>query len=235
MPIKTYKIERPDSDGDCSIDLVFEIENSHDDDILLIKYDAFHMNEAGHLIATDTRNSNQCFLEKGDAEEITGWGRIHERYLASGKSVNVQVQAQLFRREFFKIGPYKIPDGEGVIWIAADIESKIIDNHIKISMTRFPPDEDGDERVEFMGLLKNKTGAYLEDVELKASLLDRSGAEFDSTSGTNNLPPHCAASVEPSLWGMKKNKLKGATVELTITIYDRIGAEIIESSVDLPR
>jgi hypothetical protein len=230
MLIKKYEIERPDSDGECSIDLEFKIKNNHDDDVMLIKYDAFHLNEKGYLITSDIRNSSQCFLEPGDAEELSGWGRTHERYLTNGSSVTVQVQSRVFKREFFKLGTFNIPESEGVTWLDANVESLIIDNNIKISMTRFEPDDDGEIRIEFMAYIKNQTYAFLEDAELKISLLDRAGAEIESTSSTNDLPPHSATGLEPSIWGVKPKKLKGASAEISITIYEQIGAEVIEGT-----
>jgi hypothetical protein len=144
--------------------------------------------------------------------------------------VTAQIQARLFKREFFKLGTFKLPESEGVTWLDASLESLAVENNIKISMTRFEPDPDGEVRIEFIAHIKNKTNFRLEDAELKVSLLDRAGAEIESSTSSNDLPPHSSANLDPTLWGIKPKKLKGASVELSITIYEQIGATNLEGA-----
>lgn len=234
MNIKKYEIDRPDSDGDCSIDLEFEVTSSHDEDIRQIKFDALHMTEDGYVIAADQRNSNECFLEKGDVEELRSWGRVHKRFMSPEKSATVRIMARLFKREFFKFGPFKVPESEGVEWISAKIDSQTLEDDVKISVARSAPDDDGEVRIDFLFKAMNKTAVYLESSEVKISMLDRAGAEIEVTSYTSDSPPHSASVFEPSFWGMKPKKIKGATLEISLTVHQEVGAETIEGSTKFP-
>jgi hypothetical protein len=230
MLIKNYEIQKPDSDGDRSIELTFEVENKYDEDVMLVKHEAFHFNDKGFLIASDLRNSQECCLEKGDTEELSGWGNIHEMHLAAGESATVQVQTRFFKREFFKLSPLTLSESEGVTLFEAEVETKIIENKIKITIVRRPPDSDGNVHVGLMAQVKNQTSAYLEAAEMRVSLRDRAGAEIDNTSTSNDLPPHSATVLDPSFWGLKTKKLKGASLEISLTIYEQIGTETFEAT-----
>ena len=232
MSIKKYEIGRPDSDGECGIDLEFSVDNKYDEDVMLIKYDVFHIAKNGYVIASDLRNSNECLLEKGDVEDLQSWGTVHQRYLGSGKEVSVQVQARLFKREFFKFGPFKIPENEEVAWLEAKIKSETINNDIKISLARSAPDDDGAVQIEIMTKIINMKNVYLESPELKVSLFDRTGAEIENNSDSIDLTPYSASILRPSCWGLKPKKIKGGTVEFSITIYQQIGMETIEGTAN---
>jgi hypothetical protein len=204
MLIKNYEIQKPDSDGDRSIELTFEVENKYDEDVMLVKHEAFHFNDKGFLIASDLRNSQE--------------------------SATVQVQTRFFKREFFKLSPLTLSESEGVTLFEAEVESKIIENKIKITIVRRPPDSDGNVHVGLMAQVKNQTSAYLEAAEMRVSLRDRAGAEIDNTSTSNDLPPHSATVLDPSFWGLKTKKLKGASLEISLTIYEQIGTETFEAT-----
>lgn len=230
MLIKKHEIERPDSDGDCSIHVEFEIENEHEEDVMLIKHEVHHLNEGGYIVASNTRNSHYCLIEKGDAEELSVWTRTHARHLAKDKSVTARIQARLFKREFFKLGAFKVPETDGVTWLDADVDSRLVEGKIKITTVRHEPDDDGEVRIELFAYVKNKTQGYLEDCEMNVSLLDRAGAQIESGLSASDLPPDSAVCLEPSLWGIKPKKLKGASMEISITLYTQIGAATIEGA-----
>lgn len=229
MEIKKFLLERPDSDGDRSIELEFDVTNETDEDILLIRYDAFYSNASGYLIASDMRTTQDCFLEKGDSEKLSGWGVIKERYLQGDEEPNVRVQARLFKREFFKLGSLKVSEKEGVEYFESEISSPTIGEKIKVSISRLPPDDAGDVRIECQCPIVNISDSYLESPELKIALLDRTGAEIDYSTSSNDVSPHSMTTLDPSIWGVKPKKLKGATIEISLTVFQQV-ALISQSS-----
>lgn len=210
----------------------FSVDNKYDDDVMLIKYDVFHVEKNGYVIASDLRNLSECLLEKGDMEDLQSWGTVHQRFLSSGKEVSVQVQVRLFKREFFKFGPFQIPENEDVAWIEAKVDSEIINNDVKISVARSAPDDDGVVKIEFMTKISNMKNVYLDSPELKVSLFDRAGAEIEKNSDSSDLTPYSAAILRPSFWGLKPKRLKGGSVDFCMTIYQQIGVETIEGNAN---
>lgn len=230
MLIKRYEIEAPDSDGDCCVDLTFEVINDYNSDLMLIKYDIFYLNEDGYLVSSYVRNSSLCFLGRGAAQEINGLGRIHKRYLTKDSSITAQINARLFRAETFKLGTFKSPESEGVLWLDADVDSRMVENKIKISMARLEPSNDGYVRIDAMTQIKNKTNANLEDVGLKVSIFNRAGSEIDNASYEQDLPPFSTSEHFLSLWGVKLKQLKDSNIEFSITTYEHIGTKTIEGT-----
>ena len=86
-----------------------------------------------------------------------------------------------------------------------------------MSLARSAPDDDGAVQIEFMTKIINMKNVYLESPELKVSLFDRTGAEIENNSDSSDLTPYSAAILRPSCWGLKPKKLKGGSVEFSIT------------------
>lgn len=224
-------LDRPDSDGDRSIELEFEVTNKTEEDILLIKYDAFYIGASGHLIASNVRSSQDCLLEERDSEALSGWGRINERYLVADEVPNVMVQARLFKREFFKLGSFSIQEDDGVEYFENEIKSSLIGEKIKVSILRSVPGDDGDVCIECQCMILNTSDKSLESVELKAVILDRKGSEIDYATSSDDVSPHALINLDPSFWGVKPKKLKGATIEFSLTAFEQVALVSQQSSL----
>lgn len=231
MEIKKFELDRPDSDGDRSIDLEFEVTNTTAEDIFLIKYDAFYTNASGHLISSNVSANENCLLEEGDSETLTGWGRINERYLVADETPTVTVQARLFKREFFKLGSLDLQEDDGVKYFEAEVKSSLIGEKIKVSISRAAPDDDGDVRVEFQCMVLNTSDTYLESLELKAAIFDRKGSEIDYATASDGVSPHALINLDPSFWSLKLKKLKGATVEFSLSVFQQVALVSQQSSL----
>lgn len=231
--ITKYELERPDSDGDCEIGLEFSVTNDTDEDIFLVRHDAFHFDGNGYLIEADMRNSEDCFLEPGDEVNLSGWGRINEKFLKDSEEASVKVLARLFSREFFKFGPFPTPAPGEVGYVHADVQSTVIRNNIKICVATDVPDDDGDVRIDIMCSLENLSEHFLEMPELSVRLLDRSGAEIESISDSNDTPARAISQLRPSTWGNKAKKIKGGTMEFELKVYKPVSVQMSESSIKL--
>ena len=235
MSITRFENEAPDEDGDISIDLEFDVKNESDKDISLIKYDVVVEQDGVGTIGGQTRNTEDCLLDSGEVFTGSTWLRINENAMCKASSeVRVKLFARLYEREFFKIGSMDVPaDINGIASLTKEIDSELLDSSIIVSMIRRPDgDEDSKEdRLEFRAGLTNKSDVYIEDLELRIVLMDRTGAEDDDTyDSLDTLGPQSGTYVEPSFWGKPKSKLKGATVEVFLKAHRLIGNQVISET-----
>jgi hypothetical protein len=234
MSIKDFTIAPPDSDGDCCSEFSCEIVNKSDEEVMLIKYDSFFFTGSNHLIACDIRNSRECLLEKEDSEKIDGWSQIKDSFVQKGGTTHVRLNARLFKREFYKLGPVELPEGEGITFYGSKLNSKLIGNDFNVTLLRSVPDDDGEVRLDFKCPVTNLNESYLESSELKVVIYDKKGAEIQDSSDHNDIPPHSISSLEPYFWGLKPKKIKGATFEVFLTVYKQISAEMLEGVAKNP-
>jgi hypothetical protein len=236
MSITRFECEEPDEDGDISIDIEFDIKNESDKDISLIKYDLVLEQDARGAVGGQIRNTEDCLLDPGETFSGSSWLRVNRSSLDEGSSeFTVKLYARVYEREFFKLGAIDIPpESNSTARLQKKIGSELLDSSITISMMRRP--EDGDEgskedRLEFVAGIRNKSDLYLEDVELRIALIDRTGEEDEDTyDSLDVLAPRTGIYLEPSFWGKPKSKLKGASAELSLKAYRLIGTQVISET-----
>ena len=235
MTITRFDCEAPDDDGDISVDLEFEIKNESDRDVSLIKYDVVIEQDGVGPIGGQTRNTEDCLLDAGEVFSGSSWLRINENLMTKGNSeVSVKLFARVYEREFFKIGSIDVPaELNDPVSLVKEIDSELLDSRITVAMMRR---SDGDEEsnedlLEFKTSITNKTDGYIEDIEVRVVLLDRTGAEDDDTyDSLDTLGPHSGTYIEPSFWGKPKSKLKGATVDIFLKAHRLIGTRVISET-----
>ena len=235
MTLTRFENEAPDEDGDISIDLEFEIKNESDKDINLIKYDLVIEQDGIGTIGGQTRNTEDCLLDAGEVFNGSCWLRLNQHHMDKNSSeVTVKLYARVYEREFFKLGSIEVPaETNTLATLTKEIDSDLLEPSIIVGMVRRPDgDEDSKEdRLEFKASVTNKSDAYVEDLELRIVLMDRTGAEDDDTYDTvDTLGPHSGTFIEPSFWGKPKSKLKGATVDVFLKAHRLIGTQIISET-----
>jgi hypothetical protein len=231
MTITKFELEQPDEDDDCSVDLEFDVTNNCEAEVFLVKHDSLYYNKKGVLVACDYGNSEDCLLDPGDTESFSGYGSVKGKYFKDDGDVTVRVQARFFEREFFKFGPFKVPDIGEVECVEADIDSSSIENILKLAITSVPPDDDGDSSVNIRCGITNKTDTFLESPELEVTVFDRSGAEIGDSSSAQDLPAHATALLDPDIWGLSPKQLKGATIECRVKIFRHVGDSKLEKTI----
>lgn len=235
MALTRFENEAPDEDGDISIDLEFEIKNESDKDISLIKYDLVIEQEGIGTIGGQTRNTEDCLLDAGEKFNGSCWLRLNQHHMDRDSSeVTVKLYARVYEREFFKLGSIEVPtEANTVTTLTKEIDSNLLDSSIVVGIVRRPDGEEdsNEDRLEFKAGVTNKSEGYLEDLELRLVLMDRTGAEDDNTCDTvDTLGPHSGTFIEPSFWGKPKSKLKGATVDVFLKAHRLIGTQVISET-----
>jgi hypothetical protein len=235
MQINSFKLEEADTSGDCPITLELTIANNTTCEISRIKYDVFYFQGAAHLVAKSLGNSEECFLEGDDSEEISDtWFFVERRLLKSDEDITARVQARVFRKEIIKFGPFELPSISGVKYYEAPIDSQTLGNRVGVTLYRHEPDEDGDVRIDANCVVDNHTSSPLEDVELNIQIVDSGGDDIESAAAINNLPSFSMAEIDPTIF-VKKSYLKSANVSFSIVLYHLVGRGRVTASAPLPR
>jgi hypothetical protein len=63
-------------------------------------------------------------------------------------------------------------------------------------------------------------------VIVKMILIDRDGAQIDFRERDESIPPRSAVVFDPSIYA-KSGRLKGATVKITVTVFEPIAHESV--------
>lgn len=231
MAITQFETDGPDDDGDISIDLTIEIQNESKKDISLIKWDLI-VDHNGTTIDGNLSNSEECLLDKGDTYEASTWLRINKNVInQASPDLEMRAYAKFYEREFFKLGEIEIPESVSELKsLNTKIKSEFFGNDITISLVRLPDGGEADAKeheVHLKSSIANNSDDYIEDIEFKGVLIDRTGSEEDeSTDFCSVLAPHSGTLLQPVFWARPKSKLKGAKVELLLKAYRLVATKV---------
>jgi hypothetical protein len=242
MPITEFDIGPTDSDGERRANLEFEITNTYGQDISLVLYSAQYLDTAGRLLGSIDEDSQFCLLENGDSESISSGGYIDNSIVRGSQECLARLQVRFFNRIFAKFGPFDVPEKEGAAHYKISIPGSPLEQEIGglvngddivVSVSRLRPDDDGEVRINIICGLKNKSKIYSERNEIKISLLDRNGEEIEETTEEKGLPAGAFACFKPRFWGIKQSRLKKASFEIKMAVYQQIGTVEFESSSEI--
>lgn len=231
MAITQFETDGPDDDGDISVDLTLEIQNESNKDISLIKWDLI-VDHDGTTIDGNLSNSEECLLDKGDTFEASSWLRINKSVInKSNPELKLRGYAKFYEREFYKLGEIEIPETVNDLKVLqTKIKSEFFENDITISLVRRPDGGEANAKeheVYLKASIANNSGDYVEDIEFKGVLIDRTGSEEDETTDfCSVLAPHSGTLLQPVFWARPKSKLKGAKVEFLLKAYRLVGTKV---------
>ena len=243
MSIETFQVEGPDDDGDYSMDISFNVENSSSEEISLIKKNLVLEQAKLGAVMGEINDREECLLDPGETLELSSWTRINEHCLdTSDENIVVNFFASFYSSENFRFNEIEVPNLPNTTTASIQaIDSNLVGPEIKISIFRaeeVPYDEEDDDpnedKLELKISLENKSSVYLEEIETRVSLVARNGAEIDETSEQLEiLTPHSGALLQPSFWGIKRSKLKDAKINVALKVHRLVGTQSIRETQKL--
>jgi hypothetical protein len=231
MKIVKSTFTGPDSDGDMSFDVEASIENTTESIIELVKTSSFLINSQGIAVAGSFDDEEDVFIDPGETANIDvrcGWGVNSSGFEGVYDKIKAVVDAQLYRREFHILGVIDVPsDHKKANFINKGVDIAGMVKILGASCVRTKPDDDsGDVSIEVTVGVRNTSDTYFERVTAKLMLIDKEGAEFETTEDYSYLPPHSAKLLKPNCWNIKPGRLRNSKAKVTIYVYQPVEYEV---------
>ena len=80
------------------------------------------------------------------------------------------------------------------------------------------PSDDADRTITAIVGVKNPSPETIQKIEIRMVLSDRDGQQIDQSESEETIPPNASIVFQPSI-SEKAGRLRGATVQLTATVY----------------
>lgn len=238
MKLKKELFEWSSGWRDDSYDYTIELSSTNDTDqtIELVKTSCVLLSKDGATVGGGFNNEEDVYMDPNDSAKFnvyTSYGTIYKNAVNNAPdSVEAQIDTTFFRREFFNLGEIDVPTEDAGVSSFAD-HKEVAGGDLKIlgaTIARAPSD-DSDRSVECSVGLRNLGTDAQQKVMVKMILIDRSGAQIDYSENEEMIPPRSAAIITPSVY-TKAGRLKGASVKLTVTLFQPVAMESI--TIDMP-
>ena len=226
MKITECTFNGPDNDGDMNYTGEATIENVTEHTIELIKTSSIILDERNIGFAGSHDNEHDVFIEPGDSDKVDvgTYGKGIENLIKD--KTKLSVNATLFRREFSKLGTFEVQNDHKTI-VTLDKTLELSSGNIKVygsCLRRDKPDDEGCVSLTSCLGVRNTSDSYIERFLVKMVLIDQEDAILDETSDYTSIPPNMGHFMEPSIWNVKKGRLKNCQVRLGVSVFSPIGA-----------
>lgn len=220
IEITQFTLEAPDSDGEMRPETEVEITNATDETIRQIRHTTVFLGHDGGPINFNTRNSEDVALDPGESTTISPYGWLKGSATAGGRDdVTMVTTARLMKRNFIKLGSIDTPAVGSSASKVVTVDSDLIESEVMINVSVDKPDDDGDCRTEVRVLVKNATGNFMEDAQVKVQLIDEEDAQIEDTYCDEHIPANGQGMFDLSFWGVKKSQLRDTSVKINLYIY----------------
>jgi hypothetical protein len=224
--IKSVTAEGPDSDGDLSISITYEVTNKSDEDWEYLSVRTQLLNAAGQIVE-DTQDTHEQSFDAGETEELqASFYRVKAKFLGENpEKAHVVIYAVASTLIQQKLGQVDIPANAFEVTALKPTKLGESVQLISGSLWKTEPDDDKDSRVEVKALIQNLTDKNLPLVKITAEINDKKGNEVADAGGSDEVRPGSIVTVSGSGY-TKDKKLIGAKAELAVLVYTPVAAGV---------
>ena len=224
--------------GDSKYNYSIKLSSTNDTEhtIELVKTSCVILSKDGATVGGGFNNEEDVYMDPDESAKFNVSGSYESIYKSAVSdhpdSVEAQIDTTFFRREFFNLGEIDVPaDDGGVSFIEDHKDVAGCDLKILGATISRAPSDDADRSVEACVGLRNLGTDAQQKAMVKMILIDRSGAQIDYSENEAMIPPRSGAVITPSV-STKAGRLKGASVKLTVTLFQPVAMESI--TIDAP-
>lgn len=228
MKITKFTVGRPDSDGDIRLELESTITNETPHDVRLIKGSTVIVNEHGAGIAGNCDSESEVRINAGQSVSIDPPGSpgYVQGVLAGGSPLKLTAESYvtLYRRDFVKLGEMSAPtEPSKPLYLEKEVSIGGTAQLLKIVVTcSKPDDDDGSQRVEARGVIRNVSDCELEKVVLKMDLVDEDEAVIDTSEASAEINVGSIGILEPGFWSVAPANLKDSSIKFSLSIFSPV-------------
>ena len=224
--IKSVTAEGPDSDGDLSISITYEVTNKSDEDWEYLSVRTQLLNAAGQIVE-DTQDTHEQSFDAGETEELqASFYRVKAKFLGENpEKAHLVINAVASTLIQQKLGQVDIPANAFEVTALKPTKLGESVHLISGSLWKTEPDDDKDCRVEVKALIQNLTDKSLPLVKITAEVKDKKGNEVADAGGSEEVRPGSIVTVSGSGY-TKDKKLIGAKADLAVLVYTPVAAGV---------
>ena len=216
-------VEGPDSDGDVKAAMPVILENRSDSFIDLILAKTWVINADGYAIlsSSDEQSEHLAPGEKGQLEVRSGWFKRH--LLGYSPSAEFMLDIKACKTEVVKVPSIQVGEGGPGLYgmnTTINLGSQVELCSLAISIGKL--DDDGESRVEVKALIRNKTETLIPRMSFRVKAFTAKGREIDDRQYDEALSPNEMHSIEVIFYGIKANRLEGASFEAELTLFSTV-------------
>ncbi len=231
--ITKSKINKPDSDGDVSIDIELKLTSFSDEDIELVLTKMVVLTANG-LPLIEQEDERELLINNASTEELglnSGYFKAAQIAGSSASDSQVLLQVVPCGCKYTELPLLELTSPGNITGLSEKVELQRDVQLQGFSVCTTKPDEEGNCQLEVKGLIVNESGCLLNKVVVKIRLLDKNGREIDSTEWNEKVPPSGTICVDTSMWGIKPSRLDGARANISTQIFSSLGSHELSWSV----
>ena len=236
MKITKAVYRAPDSYGDTSFDVEASVENKKEDIVDMSVSVLTILDGNNNTVSCDYDREEASYAEKDETFSVN-LSSYAKAYLVSDFSkAKAIVDLTTYKKEFKKIGDFEIPaDHKSCIQSNNQIEFGKLRVY-GVSVFRYDPPENSseDHSVACTIVVKNISDEYIQKVQIKVQLIDRTGSNLIDSEDYRHIPPNGSMNFQPSVYA-KSGKLKGAKLDVSISSFHEIEHYNAESLLKLSK
>ena len=231
--ITKSKINKPDSDGDVSIDIELKVTSFSDEDVELVLTKMVVLTANG-LPLIETEDEWDLLINNASTEELdlnSGYFKAAQIAGSSASETQVLLQVVPCGCKYTELPLLELTSPGNITGLSEKVELNRDVQLQGFSVVTTKPDEEGNCQLEVKGLIVNESECLLNKVVMKIRLLDRNGREIDSTEWSEKVPPSGTICVDTSMWSIKSSRLDGAKAKISTKIFSSHGSHELSWSV----
>ena len=236
MKITKATYRAPDNYGDTNFDVEASVENKKEDIVDMSVSTLTVLDGNNNTVSCDYDREEASYAEKNETFSVNLSGYAKAYLISDFKKAKAIVDLTTYKKEFKKLGDFDIPaDHKSCIQSNNQVEFGKLRVY-GISIFRYDPPENAseDHSVASTIAVKNISNEYIQKVQIKVQLIDRTGSNLIDSDDYRAIPPNGSMNFQPSVYA-KSGKLKGAKLDISISSFHEIEHFNAESLLKLSK
>tara|TARA_B100000963_G_scaffold207435_1_gene180674 strand:+ start:606 stop:1319 length:714 start_codon:yes stop_codon:yes gene_type:complete len=213
----------PNNYGDTDFEVEASVENKKEDIVDMSVSTLTIIDGNNNTVSCEYDREEASYAEKNETFSVN-LSAYAKAYLVSDfKKAKAIVDLTTYKKEFKKLGDFDIPaDHKSCIQSNNQIEFGKLRVY-GVSIYRYDPPENAseDHSVGTSIAVKNISNEYIQKVQIKVQLIDRTGSNLIDSEDYRAIPPNGSMNFQPSVYA-KSGKLKGAKLDISISSFHEI-------------
>lgn len=236
MKITKATYRAPDNYGDTNFEVEASVENKKEDIVDMSVSTLTVLDGNNNTVSCDYDREEASYAEKNETFSVNLSGYAKAYLISDFKKAKAIVDLTTYKKEFKKLGDFDIPaDHKSCIQSNNQVEFGKLRVY-GISIFRYDPPENAseDHSVASTIAVKNISNEYIQKVQIKVQLIDRTGSNLIDSDDYRAIPPNGSMNFQPSVYA-KSGKLKGAKLDISISSFHEIEHLNAESLLKLSK
>ena len=236
MKITKATYRAPDNYGDTNFEVEASVENKKEDIVDMSVSTLTVLDGNNNTVSCDYDREEASYAEKNETFSVNLSGYAKAYLISDFKKAKAIVDLTTYKKEFKKLGDFDIPaDHKSCIQSNNQVEFGKLRVY-GISIFRHDPPENAseDHSVASTIAVKNISNEYIQKVQIKVQLIDRTGSNLIDSEDYRAIPPNGSMNFQPSVYA-KSGKLKGAKLDISISSFHEIEHFNAESLLKLSK